>query len=539
MKIIKIILCVVVFLCSSDLSALAHTKVDVKEMIKQSRKHMYQNPLEAIKYADLADEKAEEINDSSLLFETKVLLGMVYSVNGNYDLALESYLNAENYLDYNDTTGLADYNINMASMYFSLDNSYKAHLFNDLAYKIYKGARDSVGMSWCLNLRGLIFAHEKKYEKAQLAMDSSLLLHEMMNNEYGIHILANNIASIPGNEYDKIIKLKETINYNKKRRNKWALAENYNNMGLLHLRIGELDKAKTYLKEAMSLADSLHANVIKRDNLTYLAQIAVQENKYKDAYEDYLEIERINDLINTVDKVRQIEDEAQARKQIVHKLNIEKKDLQLRTAQQKSLIFFISLILIIIIIMLVIRIYHLRKVNRLIEKAESEKQRKVELKKQLEYKEDVIINQNEILNISKKEMTDLVYFIKSKDKLLENVMSMLQDAQKKSVEDPKMKIKSIIALIKNFREKELKTDLFINEINKNEQAFLDRLKLAHEDLSKNEIVLATLLRIGLSSKEIALLIESNPKTVNMARYRLRKKLNLETDESLVSYFESL
>lgn len=181
----------------------------------------------------------------------------------------------------------------------------------------------------------------------------------------------------------------------------------------------------------------------------------------------------------------------------------------------------------------------MRKINRLISHAENESQKKIELKKELEHKEDVIHNQNEILNLSKKEMTDLVYFIKSKDKLLDNVIQMLQEAQKKSVEDPKMKIKSTIALIKNFREKELKTDLFINEINKNEQAFLQRLMLAHEDLSKNEVVLATLLRIGLSSKEIALLIDSNPKTVNMARYRLRKKLNLETDDNLVSYFESL
>lgn len=74
---------------------------------------------------------------------------------------------------------------------------------------------------------------------------------------------------------------------------------------------------------------------------------------------------------------------------------------------------------------------------------------------------------------------------------------------------------------------------------KTSRLFLQRLMLAHEDLSKNEVVLATLLRIGLSSKEIALLIDSNPKTVNMARYRLRKKLNLETDDNLVSYFESL
>ncbi|MGL4781611.1 MAG: tetratricopeptide repeat protein [Bacteroidales bacterium] len=518
---------------------LAHQSTDVKEMIKQARNHMYQHPSEAIKYADSAVEKAEELKNKSLLFETKVLLGAVYSVNGNYDLALESYMDAENYINYDDAFGVADFNINMASMYLSLENYYKAHVFNDLAYKIFKEFEDAVGISWCLNLRGLIYAQEKEYEKAQQAMDSSLYIHKKMNNEEGIYILANNLTAIPGNEEEKIHKLNDAISYNMKYGNKWTLAENYNNMGLLYIRLGELDKAKTYLNEAMSLADSLHANTIKRDNLTYSAELAVLQNKYKEAYLDYKEIERINELINSVDKVQQIEEEAYKRKQIVHTLNLEKKDLQLKSARQRAFVFFVIIILTIIIILLIIRNYHLHRVNRLIETAENEKKRKVELKKQLDHKEDVILNQTEILNISKKEMTDLVYFIKSKDKLLDNILSMLQEAQKKSVEDPKIRIKSVIGLIKGFREKELKTDLFINEINKNEQAFLDRLKLAHEDLSKNEIVLATLLRIGLSSKEIALLIESNPKTVNMARYRLRKKLNLETDDSLVAYFESL
>lgn len=539
MKILKIVVTLFLLINTGDLLALTHRVSDVWDMMKQARNHMYQHPQEAIKYADLADEKAKEMNDSSLLFETKILLGMVYSLNGNYDLALESYLNAENFLDYTDSLRLADYNINMSSMYFSLENSYKAHLFNDLAYKIYRKLEDSTGMSWCLNLRGLIYAQEKEYEKAELAMDSSLHLHNQLNNVDGIFIVNNNLASIPGNEQKKILQLGEAIKYNEKHRNKWALAENYNNMALLYIRIGELNKAKMFLDKAKVLADSLHANVIKRDNLLYASKIAVQENKFKEAYQNYKAIEKINEHINSVDKVRQIEDEALSRKQLVHLYNLEKKDLQLRAAQQRSMTFFITIIFSIVIVLLTIWIYHLRKVNKLKEKAENESQKKIELKKELEHKEDVIHNQNEILNLSKKEMTDLVYFIKSKDKLLDNVIQMLQEAQKKSVEDPKMKIKSTIALIKNFREKELKTDLFINEINKNEEAFLERLKQAHEDLSKNEVVLATLLRIGLSSKEIALLIDSNPKTVNMARYRLRKKLNLETDDNLVSYFESL
>lgn len=536
-KVVSLLLISIYFFNNSCL--FADVNASTKELMKQARKYMYRQPLKAIDYANSAKEKAVVLNDSSLLFDTNVLLGSVFSMNGNYDLALEAYLDAENYLDYYDLGQLADFNLHMASMYFNLENAYKSHVFNDLAYNLYEDIQDSTGMAWCLNLRGLIYAHEQDYHKAQMVMDSSLHIHKSMNNEDGVFIVVNNLSAIPGDELQKISKLKEVIAYNEKHKNKWTLAENFNNMGLLYIHTGDLETAKLYLKKARWLADSLHANVIKRDNLLYASQIAVQENKYKEAYQNHLEIMKINKLINSVDRVRQIEDDAYNRKQWVHLQNLEKKDYALKVAQREKLNLFVSAVLLLVVVILAIRMYHMRKINRLISHAENESQKKLQLRKELEQKEDVIHNQNEILNLSKKEMTDLVYFIKSKDKLLDNVIQMLQEAQKKSVEDPKMKIKSTIALIKNFREKELKTDLFINEINKNEEAFLERLKQAHEDLSKNEVVLATLLRIGLSSKEIALLIDSNPKTVNMARYRLRKKLNLETDDNLVSYFESL
>lgn len=536
-KVVSLLLISIYFFNNSCL--FADVNASTKELMKQARKYMYRQPLKAIDYANSAKEKAVVLNDSSLLFDTNVLLGSVFSMNGNYDLALEAYLNAENYLDYYDLGQLADFNLHMASMYFNLENPYKSHVLNDLAYNLYEDIHDSTGMAWCLNLRGLVYAHEQDYHKAQMVMDSSLHIHKSMNNEDGVFIVVNNLSAIPGDELQKISKLKEVIAYNEKHKNKWTLAENFNNMGLLYIHTGDLETAKLYLKKARWLADSLHANVIKRDNLLYASQIAVQENKYKEAYQNHLEIMKINKLINSVDRVRQIEDDAYNRKQWVHLQNLEKKDYALKVAQREKLNLFVSAVLLLVVVILAIRMYHMRKINRLISHAENESQKKLQLRKELEQKEDVIHNQNEILNLSKKEMTDLVYFIKSKDKLLDNVIQMLQEAQKKSVEDPKMKIKSTIALIKNFREKEMKTDLFINEINKNEQAFLERLMLAHEDLSKNEVVLATLLRIGLSSKEIALLIDSNPKTVNMARYRLRKKLNLETDDNLVSYFESL
>ena len=54
-------------------------------------------------------------------------------------------------------------------------------------------------------------------------------------------------------------------------------------------------------------------------------------------------------------------------------------------------------------------------------------------------------------------------------------------------------------------------------------------------LTPNERKLCALLRSGLSSKDIAILTFQNPQSVDVARYRLRKKLNLVTEENLIDF----
>lgn len=55
------------------------------------------------------------------------------------------------------------------------------------------------------------------------------------------------------------------------------------------------------------------------------------------------------------------------------------------------------------------------------------------------------------------------------------------------------------------------------------------------NLTQNERKLCALLRSGLSSKDIAVLTFQNPQSIDVARYRLRKKLKLENEENLPDF----
>lgn len=70
-------------------------------------------------------------------------------------------------------------------------------------------------------------------------------------------------------------------------------------------------------------------------------------------------------------------------------------------------------------------------------------------------------------------------------------------------------------------------------------SFYKRLLEKFPALTPNERKLCALLRSGLSSKDIAILTFQNPQSVDVARYRLRKKLNLTNEENLTDFLLSV
>lgn len=71
------------------------------------------------------------------------------------------------------------------------------------------------------------------------------------------------------------------------------------------------------------------------------------------------------------------------------------------------------------------------------------------------------------------------------------------------------------------------------------ESFYRELNKKFPGLTAKEKKLSALLRLDLSSKEIAAITFQNPQTVDMARYRLRKKMNLDQDENLIDFLVNI
>lgn len=113
------------------------------------------------------------------------------------------------------------------------------------------------------------------------------------------------------------------------------------------------------------------------------------------------------------------------------------------------------------------------------------------------------------------------------------------DLKKTSDENGTKNIKSVISTInKNITEDD-SWNVFKEAFDSVDKDFLKRIKAKHPNLSPSDLKLCAYLRLNLTSKEIAPMLNISIRSMEIKRHRLRKKLNLMHNDGLVDYILSI
>ena len=142
------------------------------------------------------------------------------------------------------------------------------------------------------------------------------------------------------------------------------------------------------------------------------------------------------------------------------------------------------------------------------------------------------------IEFKRKEQMVIALNIIQKNQFLEKLKTKID----KIILKPEVNAEELITLkrliIDNLsidKERE-KFNFYINELNTD---FYLRLVNRFPDLSENEQRLAALIRLNLSSKEIASILNISTKSVEVNRHRLRKKMRLKREENLTEIVNKL
>jgi DNA-binding CsgD family transcriptional regulator len=211
--------------------------------------------------------------------------------------------------------------------------------------------------------------------------------------------------------------------------------------------------------------------------------------------------------------------------------------------------FFFYLALMVLLIFLGIR-YRDRKVEQERMKIESEKRQELEEKRktyegeQLKSKQKIteLLNDRlqQDLKHKSKELSNSMINILHKNEILQNLKQEMQELYlEKNLNKRDLKIKKLINVID--REISTKRDLEVFDTNFNavHEAFIKNLKELYPSLNQNDHRLCTFIKMNKSTKEIATFLNLSIRGVETSRYRLRKKMNLDSDENLYDIISSI
>jgi tetratricopeptide (TPR) repeat protein len=208
---------------------------------------------------------------------------------------------------------------------------------------------------------------------------------------------------------------------------------------------------------------------------------------------------------------------------------------EMEAKQKSSNFIFLLIIATIIFTLIVISIFYFQrqKVNKLLnlEKIENELSiQRLELDKKLlqaslEQKEKQLTN-------------DILYQIKNNE-MIEDVVKKLLTQTSRDASMNKEIIQESIRNLRNTKENNVWEEFELRFKNVHEE-FYNNLQQRYPDLTAHERRLCAFLRLNMTSKEISAITAQNPKSIDVARARLRKKIGITNEDiGLVEFLSTI
>lgn len=178
---------------------------------------------------------------------------------------------------------------------------------------------------------------------------------------------------------------------------------------------------------------------------------------------------------------------------------------------------------------------------------EEKKQRVLELeieRMKLEREKELISRDKEILEedviYKSKELANYTMLLVKKRELLTDLRDELKDLKELAKnEKSRNKLRELTRKIGIHLNDEEHIHVFEANFERVHHEFFAEMKAHFPDLTSKELRLCALVRMNLTNKEIAPILNISIRGVETARYRLRKRLSLGHDENTVDFLEKL
>ena len=569
-----------------------------REKMDSLKEILQRNPTDFIEESIKVEKQWLKENKEDLLIELYHLQVDYLDRTDNYDLTILTLHKFRQLVGDKDEMEIAYIYLQLASTFCFMGNIDSLNYWQSQAEK-FRSSTSSLYGNYLL-VDGLKNSYLGKYSMAIKSLWQAISFFEKIGNKKGLAVAYNNLAANYGRLGDlenQKLNLLKAIDINKSLGYTYQMVMNYNNLGSNYKQSNQIEKALKYYDLAYQELKKLDNPFLLAQNLTNRANIFEKQGNLKAAEKFFAECEkvceenniqygvmltnlnmgnlfrlqkkyvdaslRLNKSLALTKSLNSVREEALVYERLswlsrdiadfkaaydfqtkFHLLNdslinesvkkeafalkekyeSEKKEKEILKLSKKQLNYqyFISILFgFVLLLLIVIQWWRNKHKLVLLEKQKQELNKKL-LKDVIENKEKELTSQ----------VTLLAQMQQQVDELIQKTSKILNDNSTEQV-----KLKKIETLLKADPIHTLKSDFDVRLTSSNED-FFSLLLHKYPDLSPAELKLCAYLRLNPSTKDLALITNRSMRTIESTRTNIRKKMNLTSQENLVTHLLS-
>ncbi len=500
------------------------------------------DPVEADKFGAEALELSKALGYEEGVASALRVLGVAHWTRGNYELGLIDLLKAKTiYEQLSDQQGIANCHLNIGLIYADQGKPDRALESYRMALSGFEEVNATGRIATTYNKMGEIYIQSNALDEALTYLIKALDIHQTNGFEYGIGESNNRLGELflAKAEYQEALSfLMKAVNLSKGLNDADGMARGYLDLGQAYLGMGNYLKAKEYLLQGEQKAREVGSKKWLRDIYQTQRMLAEKMGNWKQANQfaslymamkDSLFNEQMANRIAEIEKQNELavqEKELQTLRSESELLNTQNK-----LNQKWKISLAVGLVLLFISAYLFINSQRLRnKKDKIIHASQQEMTALALQKAKLEQSK----LEQELASRDKELTSYTVNFIR-KNEVVNSLKEKAQELKSNLNKTQHREINQLMKLADSIQDVDKDWEEFRLYFENVHTDFFKNLNQQFTQLSAGELRLAALVRLNLNLKEISSVLGISPNSVKTARYRLKKKLGLDKEASLLAF----
>lgn len=489
----------------------------------------------ALYYSELAIGIFRHLKDSSNLCDILLRTGNVHNAMGHHDVAIASYMESIRICEGIGNGEYVAYNYGSIAIVYDKQRQYvQAESYFLKALDAFEKEDDGYGQAGVLNNLGILYKNMKAYEKSNESYTRSLKLADSLDlGRLRLNLHSNlGILQVEMGKYENALSyIEEGLKLGEYYQAKESIADNLNSKARAQAGLHDYPSALTNATEALRLSREVSSFERQRDANQTLSDIYYAMRDYEQSLAYYKTYTTINDSLFNTERSQQIavlQTQYETEKKD-HAIKLLAQQMELDRIRKTRLWLALGLSLLVGASMLYGQWARNKRDQKILSQ---EKELEWQKRKNAELENEKL---NRELDFKKQELAAKALQLARKNEFLQSLRGDVENMRHQITGEPADTARKLSRSIDLDIESENEWEQVLTSFREVHRDFMDQLQRKYPDLTKNELRLACLMKMNLSAKEQAALLNVSPDGIKKARYRLRKTLHLDSEVDIQEY----